>query len=74
MARDLLVLSGGHRYYEEAFDTFLANLGDWNITHLEHPEAEEAVAGGRALNADAVLFYDMGGYNFADDWVTSRHC
>lgn len=70
--RDLLVLSGGHAYEREPFDDLLNSLGDWDITHLMHPEAEEAVANGRALEADAVLFYDMGGYTFADDWVTSR--
>jgi len=72
MARDLLVLSGGHRFYEAEFDQFLASLGDWEITHLEHPHAESAVAQGRAFEADAVLFYDMGGYTFANNWVTSR--
>lgn len=71
MARDLLVLSGGHAYDRPAFAEMLAALGDWDITHLMHPEAEEAVANGRALEADAVLFYDMGGYTFADDRVTS---
>ncbi|MEP3052214.1 MAG: ThuA domain-containing protein [Erythrobacter sp.] len=70
--RDLLVLSGGHAYDHAAFADLLNALGDWDITHLLHPEAEEAVANGRAHDADAVLFYDMGGYNFADDWVTSR--
>lgn len=76
MARDLLVLSGGHAYDRPAFAELLASLagfgGDWDITHLMHPEAEEAIAHGRARHADAVLFYDMGGYSFADNWVTSR--
>lgn len=72
MARDLVVLSGGHAYDRPAFAELLARLGDWEITHLMHPEAEETVGRGRALEADAVLFYDMGGYTFADDWVTSR--
>lgn len=72
MRRNLLVLSGGHAYEREPFAEMLGALGEWDITHLMHPEAEEAVAGGRALEADAVLFYDMGGYTFADDWVTSR--
>ena len=72
MERDLLVLSGGHRFYEAEFDQFLASLGDWRVTHLEHPDAEEQVANGRALEADALLFYDMGGYTFADNWVTTR--
>ncbi|MBD2843315.1 ThuA domain-containing protein, partial [Erythrobacter sp. KMU-140] len=70
--RDLLVLSGGHPYEREPFAQLLASLGDWNVTHLMHPEAEQAVAGGQAQDADAVLFYDMGGYTFADNWVTSR--
>ncbi|MEP5936843.1 MAG: ThuA domain-containing protein [Erythrobacter sp.] len=70
--RDLLVLSGGHAYEREPFAQLLGSLGDWDITHLMHPEAEEAVANGTALEADAVLFYDMGGYTFAENWVTSR--
>ncbi len=70
--RKLLVLSGGHAYEREPFAELLASLREWDITHLMHPEAEEAVANGAAKAADAVLFYDMGGYHFADDWVTSR--
>ena len=72
MSRELLVLSGGHPYEAEPFEELIHALGDWDVTHLIHPEAEEAVAGGRALEADTVLFYDMGGYTFADNWVTSR--
>ncbi len=70
--RSLLVLSWGHPYEEEPFDELINNVGDWDVTHLLHPEAEEAVASGAARDVDALLFYDMGGYTFADDWVTSR--
>ena len=72
MTRTLLVLSGGHAYEREPFADLLASLGEWDLTHLMHPEAEVAVAEGAAREADAVLFYDMGGYHFADNWVTSR--
>jgi len=72
MTRSLLVLSGGHRYDTRPFDELIHSLGDWEVTHLIHPEAEDAVANGAAQEADAVLFYDMGGYAFADNWVTSR--
>ena len=72
MARDLLVLSGGHPYEAEPFDALIHSLGDWEVTHLVHPEAEEAVAKGRAAEADALLFYDMGGYIFADNGLTTR--
>lgn len=72
MTRSLLVLSGGHAYEREPFAELLASVGDWDIMHLIHPKAEDAVAGGAARDADAVLFYDMGGYTFADNWVTSR--
>ncbi|MFU7527224.1 ThuA domain-containing protein [Qipengyuania sp. ASV99] len=72
MSRSLLVLSGGHAYEREPFAELLASVSDWDITHLMHPKAEDAVAGGAARDADAVLFYDMGGYTFADNWVTSR--
>lgn len=70
--KSLLVLSGGHPYEAEPFDTFIHSLGDWSVTHLVHPEAEEAVATGAADKADALLFYDMGGYAFADGAVTAH--
>jgi uncharacterized protein len=72
MARSLLVLSGGHPYEAGPFAELLAALGDWNVTHLIHPEAEDAVAAGAAAEADALLFYDMAGYTFADRTVTMR--
>lgn len=72
MARSLLVLSGGHPYEEGPFAELLAGLGDWDITHLIHPEAEAAVAEGAAAEAEALLFYDMAGYTFSDGTVTMR--
>jgi len=69
MGKTLLVLSGGHPYEEAPFATFLAGLGDWDVTHYVHPEAEERVAAGAADAADAMLFYDMPGYTFADGTV-----
>lgn len=72
----LLVLSGGHPYEEEPFDELInalaKALGDWEFGHLVHPEAEEAVAAGVADEADALLFYDMGGYEFVDEQVRTR--
>lgn len=68
----LLVLSGGHPYEEAPFDELLASLEGWEVTHLVHPEAEKRVAHGAAGNADALLFYDMGGYTFADGQVITR--
>ncbi len=70
--RTLLVLSGGHPYEEAPFAALLASLGDWQITHLIHPEAEALVGEGAADEADALLFYDMAGYEFGEDKVTSR--
>jgi type 1 glutamine amidotransferase len=70
--RSLLVLSGGHPYEEEPFAALLAGLGDWEITHLIHPEAEVRIGEGAADAADALLFYDMAGYEFGDGVVTSR--
>ncbi|WP_095012645.1 ThuA domain-containing protein [Tsuneonella mangrovi] len=64
MTRSLAVLTGGHPFDEDAFDALLGRLGDWSITHLHHPEAEQAVAEGAIDSADAVLFYDMPGYDF----------
>ncbi len=68
----LLVLSGGHPYEAEPFDELIHSLGDWDVSHLVHPDAEEAIAKGGADEADALLFYDMGGYTFADGSVISR--
>ncbi|MEL7199508.1 MAG: ThuA domain-containing protein [Pseudomonadota bacterium] len=67
----LLVLSGGHPYEAGPFEEMIHALGDWEVTHLIHPEAEEAVSAGAADEADALLFYDMGGYTFADGGVTT---
>ncbi len=70
--RSLLVLSGGHPYEEGPFAALLGRLEGWQVTHLIHPEAEQLVGEGAAEAADAVLFYDMAGYEFGDGKVTSR--
>jgi type 1 glutamine amidotransferase len=72
MPRSLLVLSGGHPYEAGPFGDLLQGLGDWDITHLVHPEGGEADAADAILTADALLFYDMAGYSFADGAVTMR--
>ncbi|WP_296678873.1 ThuA domain-containing protein [Novosphingobium sp.] len=72
MGQDLLVLSGGHPYDEAAWDAFLGALDSWNVTHLVHPEAERLVGEGRAAGADAMLFYDMAGFDFSDGGLASR--
>lgn len=70
--RHLLVLSGGHPYEAEPFATLLGSLQGWRVEHLVHPEAEALVADGAADHADALLFYDMPGFTFADGTVTTR--
>jgi len=72
VARSLLVLSGGHPYEAGPFDELLAALGEWDITHLVHPEGGEADAASHIARADAVLFYDMAGYTFAEGRVQTR--
>ena len=71
-ARRLLVLSGGHPYEAEPFADLLASFEGWTVTHLNHPEAEIAVAEGAADAADAILFYDMPGYSFGDGKAATR--
>ena len=71
MTRDLLVLSGGHPFDEAAFDALLGSLDGWSVTHLQHPEAERLIGEGCADEADALLFYDMPGYDFADGRVAT---
>jgi hypothetical protein len=70
--RHLLVLSGGHPYEAEPFAALLGSLQGWRVEHLVHPEAEALVADGGAEQADALLFYDMPGFTFADGTVTTR--
>lgn len=70
--RSLLVLSGGHPYEAEPFAELLAALGEWDVTHLIHPDGGEADAAGAIAAADALLFYDMAGYTFADGAVVTR--
>lgn len=72
MARSLLVLSGGHPYEAGPFDALLQALGEWEITHLIHPEGGEADATEAIRAADALLFYDMAGYSFGEGTVTMR--
>ncbi len=72
MTRELIVLSGGHPFDDAAFGKLLASLDGWNVTHLRHPEAERLVGEGRAADADALLFYDMPGYDFSGGRVDTR--
>jgi type 1 glutamine amidotransferase len=72
MARSLLVLSGGHPYEAGPFGELLGALGDWEITHLIHPEGGEADAAHSIGAADALLFYDMAGYSFGEGKVATR--
>ncbi len=69
--RSLLVLSGGHPYEADPFAALLASLAGWDVSHLVHPDAEAAVAAGAADHADALLCYDMPGYQFADGGVAT---
>lgn len=69
--RSLLVLSGGHPYEAGPFGELLGALGDWDVTHLTHPEGGEADAAAAIGEADAVLFYDMAGYTFGEGRVTT---
>jgi type 1 glutamine amidotransferase len=68
--RSLLVLSGGHPYEAGPFAELLGALGDWDVTHLVHPEGGEADAADAIGAADALLFYDMAGYSFGEGGVT----
>ena len=71
-SRHLLALSGDHPYEAEPFADLLASLDGWTVTHLIHPDAEAAVAGGAANDVDAILFYDMPGYSFEGGKAATR--
>lgn len=70
--RSLLVLSGGHPYEAGPFAELIGAMGQWDVTHLIHPENGEADAADAILAADALLFYDMAGYSFGEGKVTTR--
>ncbi|MDC8753890.1 ThuA domain-containing protein [Erythrobacter sp. sf7] len=70
--RTLLVLSGGHPYEAGPFDDLLRSLGDWDITHLIHPDGGEADAADAICATEALLFYDMAGYSFGEGRVEMR--
>ncbi|MFM7350103.1 MAG: ThuA domain-containing protein [Erythrobacter sp.] len=70
--RSLLVLSGGHPYEAGPFGEVLDALGEWEVTHLVHPEGGEADATEAIRTADALLFYDMAGYSFGEGGVETR--
>lgn len=70
--KQLLVLSGGHPFEEEPFEEMIHGLGSWNVRHLRHPEAEIEVEKGAADDAEALLFYDMGGFTFSDSGVKTQ--
>jgi len=72
MGRLLLVLSGGHPFEEQPFAELLESLDGWDVDHRRHPDAEETAGGGAIEAADAILFYDMPGYDFSDNDVTTR--
>ena len=65
-------MSGGHPYEAGPFDELLGAIGDWEVTHLIHPEGGEADAAEAIAAADALLFYDMAGYTFGGGTVTMR--
>lgn len=50
----------------------LARLDGWNVMHFVHPDAEKRVGEGAADDVDALLFYDMPGYEFAGGGLISR--
>lgn len=72
MTQRLLVISGGHPFEAAPFDDMLASLDRWQVRHIGHPDAERLIAEGALDDAEAVLFYDMPGYEFAEGRVTSR--
>src|SRR5690606_16452588 len=70
--RPLILLSGGHPYETGPFSMLLESLAGWRVTRLVHPQAEQAVAEGALREADAILFYDMPGYRFAEGKAAAR--
>jgi type 1 glutamine amidotransferase len=57
----VLLLTGGHAFDREPFLAAWQSDPAFHVTHLEHPAATDAIAGGQAAEFDAVVFYDMPG-------------
>ena len=55
-----LVVTGGHRFDEAAFDHLLAQLPSVTVERVDHPEAGERLHPDH-LGADVIVLYDMPG-------------
>ena len=60
MAPRALVVTGGHRFDEAAFDDLLAQLPSVTVERVDHPEAGDRLHPDR-LGADVIVLYDMPG-------------
>jgi hypothetical protein len=55
-----LVVTGGHRFDEAAFDGLLARLASVTVERVDHPDAGDRLHPDR-LDADVIVLYDMPG-------------
>lgn len=69
--RNVLVISKGHPFDEDAFAEFLIAIPGVNFVHVEHPQAEKYLTPEHAAAFDVFLFYDMPGLTFEDTKVTT---
>lgn len=58
---EVLLVTGGHAYDREPFLAAWQADNGLHVTHVEHPEATDYIASGRASEFDVVVFYDMPG-------------
>jgi len=64
--RRLLAIARGHPYERDAFTALLADLEEFDVSHVEQPVAQRLLNPRTAREFDAVICYDMPGVDFTD--------
>ena len=56
---NILIITGGHKFEEEAFFAMFESIPDLNYTEAVQPEANNLYASSSIEAYDAIVFYDM---------------
>lgn len=56
---NVMLVTGGHSYDTLQFFQLFDSLDDVEYEHFVQPEANKAIAGGKARDFDVLMFYDM---------------
>ena len=55
----ILVITGGHKYEQEAFNKMWSSFNDLEVQYAEHPNANDLYASEKMKRVDVLVFYDM---------------